>query len=358
MVGVYPAYQLRYLELLAHLPAGKLGPWAASGHDRAVKSPEGKGRLKEILDGWKSTGNLRLRQVVERYRRHARETIVGTSTPFGGGMNSNPLLPSWLNSPPGTPGSSPAQKPGVPVPATPPSNPAPPPPPEKRYTPGRKAFDKGARSSSHEDRERSFRKAAASYVSRASGGAAGASRRASSDKVAAGRLAGILLRAGADGSDIRQELRRLNLNTLAQRSIPEIFDALVDYICEPGGDLDQAYARDAYTEAVAAIPAEQMAQLDRPDLATIGLVLEHFITNTIMNRLLNAVGAGAITLPATASSAENLNDMFRDWIRGRVQDAMEAANGILREGQVATQIDKIYYAAYSILEAPADEGDQ
>lgn len=315
---------------------------------------------------------------------------MGTSTPFNGGKNSNPLLPSWLDDPSGDPGAPPAAPPaprapgqpghpqpnnpappgtppggpqpdapppGNPQPKTPPAAPAPPPPFDKRYTPGRKAFNKGARSGDSGDRERAFGRSASSYVSR-SGGGAGASARASSDRRAAGRLVDLLLRASAEGSDIRQELRRLDLASLAQRSTAEIFEALIDYVCEPGGDLDQAFVRDAYSEALHEVPKDMIDRLERPDSATINFVLERFITNTIMSRLLNAVGNGAITLPETAASAVSLNDSFREWILGRVQDAMEATKGVFRVGQVSAQIDRIYETAYGILEkAGQDEGD-
>lgn len=278
---------------------------------------------------------------------------MGTSTPFNGGKNSNPLLPSWLDDPSGDPGAPPAPpappepgQPGQPQPSnpppggpppdapppggpptqTPPAAPAPPPPSDKRFTPGRKAFNKGARSGDSGDRERAFGRSASSYVSR-SGGGAGASARASTDRRAAGRLVDLLMRAGAEGSDIRQELRRLDLASLAQRSTAEIFEALID-------------------------------RLERPDSATINFVLERFITNTIMSRLLNAVGNGAITLPETAASAVSLNDSIREWILGRVQDAMEATKGVFREGQVSAQIDRIYETAYGILErAGQHDGD-
>jgi hypothetical protein len=205
---------------------------------------------------------------------------MGTSTPFGGGNNSNPLIPSWLDKPAGTPGTGPATPaPGTQPTApgeTQPAIPAAPAPTITRFTPGRKAFNKGARSGDSDDRERSFRRAASSYVSRTSGGAAGATARASSDREAAGRLADFLLRAGADGSDIRQELRRLNLDSLAQRSTAEIFDALIDYVCEPGGDLDQAFVRDAYAEALDQVPDDMVDQLERPNAYTIRFLVGAF----------------------------------------------------------------------------------
>jgi hypothetical protein len=133
---------------------------------------------------------------------------------------------------------------------------------------------------------------------------------------------------------------------------------LIDFVCEPGGDLDQAFVRDAYSEALHEVPKEMIDRLEHPDSATINFVLERFITNTIMSRLLNAVGNGAITLPETATSSVSLIDSFREWILGHVQDAMEATGGVFREGQVSTQIDRIYETAYGILErAGHDKGD-
>lgn len=296
---------------------------------------------------------------------------MGTSTPFGGGNNKNPLIPSWLNDPsgspgvapaaPGTPPTAPPTAPGQPGPGKPgtqhqptqPAGYAPGAPPLPRFTNARKAFNKGARSSDSGERTRSFGRAASNFISR-SGGARGAAARASLDRSSASTLAQLLLRAGAEGSDIRQELRRLNLDSLAQRSTAEIFDALIDYVCEPGGDLDQAFVRDAYAEALDLVPDDMIDSLERPDAETIRFVLEHFITNTIMSRLLNAIANGAITIPETATSAVDLRDQFRDWIHGRVQDAMEATNGVFREGEVVAQINRIYEAAYSNLESSGD----
>lgn len=284
---------------------------------------------------------------------------MGTSTPFKGGKNTDPLIPTWLDQSGGAgddpsphapspdqppPSSSPASPP-----VTPPAVPAPSPPAPNRYTSGRKQFNAGARSSDQGDRERAFGRAARAYVSKTAGGSGRATRLSSSDRKSATRLASVLLRAGADGSDIRQELRRLNLDSLANRPIGEIYAALVDFICEPGGNIDQAYARDAYLEAVSEIPETMNDKLERPDAATINFILERFIANTIMNRILNAIGNGVITLPESGPSAKDLHAQFQQWIQGKVQDSMAGTNGVLRPAQVGKQIDSIYSDAYAIL---------
>ncbi|MBX8802036.1 Qat anti-phage system ATPase QatA [Pseudochrobactrum asaccharolyticum] len=58
-------FESRYLELLEQLPAEKLGSWAAAGHDRAVKTPDGKTRLSKIVEGWKTTGSESLKSMIQ-----------------------------------------------------------------------------------------------------------------------------------------------------------------------------------------------------------------------------------------------------------------------------------------------------
>jgi hypothetical protein len=60
-----PEFENRYLELLTQLPAGKLGGWAASGHGRAVKTPSGQAHLKQIIQGWKTTGGESLKSMIQ-----------------------------------------------------------------------------------------------------------------------------------------------------------------------------------------------------------------------------------------------------------------------------------------------------
>lgn len=279
---------------------------------------------------------------------------MGTSTPFGGGKGDNPLLPSWLSGGDGgtAAGGAGKQSPASPgsgngPSATPSAQPAAPSPNKNRYRGGRRLLNAAAKASTSDDRSRGFANAARSYVKTASGGSRVATARAAPDRRAASKLASFLLGAGAEGSDIRQELRRLNLESLANRTTEEIFFALVDYICEPGGDLDEAYARNAYIDAICEIPDGMKGRLERPDAETINFILERFIANTVTKRIENAIGNDMITLPETGLSARELQRLFQDWVSGRVKDAMAEIGGVLRQDQVRSQIDMIYEEAYA-----------
>jgi hypothetical protein len=71
LVNKVPAFEGRYLELLFHLPAQKLGRWAEGGHDRAVQTEVGKRRFREILENWKTTGSEELKTAIRSRERRA-----------------------------------------------------------------------------------------------------------------------------------------------------------------------------------------------------------------------------------------------------------------------------------------------
>jgi hypothetical protein len=296
---------------------------------------------------------------------------MGTSTPFGGGSGKDPLIPSWLgggeagahtSQAPAIPAASPAASGQVPNPASPPgappSPPGPQPPPgvpefspfDQRFRQPRTAFNKYARSGGSD--KRNFAKAIASYVSRAGGGSKTAARRMASDKRAATRLGNILSQAGESG--IREILPSLNLDALANRPIAEIYASLVDVICEPGGDLDQAFPRDAYLEAVAEIIELNPADLEKPSPETVAFIMERFIGNTIFDRILNAIGNGLITLPSSVSAVKDMDKSFREFVRGAVSDALNEIGRVFNSGQMKTVIDGVYDRSLAVLQVHAE----
>jgi hypothetical protein len=309
---------------------------------------------------------------------------MGTSTPFGGGNNKNPLIPSWLGggdgagpppggappasaNPAGVPGPAGSPSPGIPgapgvpgqnqIPGFPPvvphQNPATPPeysPFDQRFRGSRTTLNRYARSGGGDARV--FGHAVASYVSKGGGGSKTAARRMASDRRAASRLGAILTQAGQSG--IRDVLRTLNLDALANQSIADIYASLVDVICGPGGDLDEAFPRDAYLEAVAEILDEAPADLEKPSPETISLIMERFIGNTIFDRILNAIGNGLITLPSSVSVVKAIDKSFREFIRGAVSDALNEIGRVLNSGQMKTVIDGIYERSLAILQTQAE----
>jgi hypothetical protein len=302
---------------------------------------------------------------------------MGTSTPFGGGNGKNPLIPSWLGSgdggappsgappAPGNPGNptapagpgSPGGPGQSPIPGFPPATPSQTPPVAPEYSPFDQRF-RGSRTTINRyarkggGDKRALGHAVASYVSRVGGGSKTAARRMASDQRAATRLGAILTQAGQSG--IREVLRTLNLDALANRSVPDIYASLVDVICGPGGDLDEAFPRDAYLEAVAEIVDEDPIDLEKPSPETISLIMERFIGNTIFDRILNAIGNGLITLPGSVSAVKAIDRSFREFVRGAVSDALNEIGRTFNSSQMKTVIEGIYERSLSILQVQAE----
>ena len=304
---------------------------------------------------------------------------MGTSTSFGGSSGRNPLIPSWLGSgnggdaaaatagpaSPGIPGGASQSTPASlgetgqrsPTPGSSPTLSSQGPlgspeysPFEQRFRGSRTTFNRYARSGGSDTK--GLGHAVASYISKGGGGVQTTARRMASERRAATQLGSILTRAGQSG--IREVLRTLNLDALANQSIADIYASLVDVICGPGGDLDEAFPRDAYLEAVAEVLEESPADLDQPSSETIALVMERFIGNTIFDRILNAIGSGLITLPDSVSGVRAIDRSFREFVRGAVSDALSEAGRVLNSDQMRTTIDGIYERSLAILQTHAE----
>jgi hypothetical protein len=281
---------------------------------------------------------------------------VGTSTGFGGGKNTNPLIPTWLGDEPNN------LKPSIPSDVQSTSNPdessqpamlvvnvpqdiiaIPTTPVENRFNGSRRSFTSLIKSGTLD--KSGLRKAISSYVSKAAGGSRNAAKRMSSERSAGVRLGSILASASQIG--IKEVIKNLNLHNLANRSTAEIYAALVDTICEPGGDLDESYTRDAYIDAVIEImETEKTLDLDKPNAEAVAIMMEIFVSNTIINRIMNDVAAKIILLPDDPEIVFKMESQLKDFVRGVVSDEVVKANGVFTK----QNIDKLYERSFAVLQ--------
>lgn len=279
---------------------------------------------------------------------------MGTSTPFRGGRNDNPLIPSWIGGGDGGTGAgagpgAPAD-PGQPSPGQPLPGQAQPP---RRYTGPRSSFTRFTRSGG-EDR-RALGRAVSSYVKRTGGGAAASSRRMAAERSATASLAGLLSRASVAPGGIREVVRALNFGELAERPIPDIYAALVDYICPPDGDLDDAHARDAYLEAVNEVMQNQPPDLEKPSPETVRDIIGKFIANAVNQRIVTAIGTNIVSLPTNPDDIRAVEKDLKDFVRGCVAETMDEFQGDFDIAGLGPEIDAIFERALEILDDRGDE---
>ncbi len=293
---------------------------------------------------------------------------MGTSTPFGGPKNSNPLLPSFLNEPDGTPVADPTPD-GLGPPANDPQqlqevqqpqDPRQPPPPnDKRFQAARRSFNAYARSGGTDERARG--RALRSFVRRAGGGTTRTSQRMAVERGATANLVGLLNRAGEAAGGIREVLRALDLGALVAAPIETIYAALVDIICPPNGDLDDSHARDAYLDAVTDVIDRGYEDIERPSADTILAIVGTYITNVIHVRVVNTIANGMVTLPDDTAQVTTADDGMKDFIGGCVADTLREFDGPLPVDGLQATIDDLYLRAIEIFEHRADaqaEGEE
>ncbi len=289
---------------------------------------------------------------------------MGTSNPFGGGNNRNPLIPDWVggggDGPPAPPG---APDGGGPDGDNPEGRDGGDPPAPNRFQSARTNFFKFAKAGGDSGgtgggggngrgrSNRNMRRAIGSFVGKASGGAHRAAQRMAAERSATASLGRILSDAGTAG--IQETVRRLGFAQLAALPVPDIYAALVDVICEPGGELDESFAREAYIKALTEISGTQ-ADLERPTPETTASFLASFITNAIENRLLNAIGNKVVSVPIDVASVQNVEQQINDYIRGKVNDAMSEAGEDFPIDLIVSTIDDIYDRSLDLLQDVQD----
>jgi len=310
---------------------------------------------------------------------------MGTSSPIPLVKNGNPLLPSWLEDPAAPVDGDGEASPDAPVdghdddapgaPAAeggsdgplfdpPPDGVGPPdpsaapndgddfdaPPFGASFTAGRSNFTRFAKS--HGEDRRAMGRAARSFVRSAAGGAHTAGRRMASERRAAGAVSRLLSAAAAPGG-IREFVRTENLAHLADRPVQEIYAALVDYVCPPDGSLDDAYARDAYLEAVAELTDAQH-DLEQPTAATAREFMASFVANAVRLRIINSIANGVLTMPADLEIARAIDAGLMDFIRGCVNDVLADAVDVIQVDAFRQEIDDIFERVFVFV---GDRGD-
>ena len=296
---------------------------------------------------------------------------MGTSNPFPGGRNDDPLIPRWIPQAPQDGDRDPADpegdEPALPndgvqrpdpgpantpdrdpnrapvVPGVPPGLQRPP----KRYTGPRSNFTKYTKSGG--DDRRALGRAASAFVSRTGGGPATAARRMAAERSAAAALGNVLSRASVASGGIREIVRTLNFGTLADRPVQDIYAALVDHVCPPDGDLDDAHAREAYLEAVNEVMQDQPADLERPTPELVRNIVGKFIARAVNQRILNAIGAGIVSVPENLNQVRAVQDGLFDFVQGCVVDTMAEFAGNFRAADLRPEIDAIFERAFEII---------
>lgn len=283
---------------------------------------------------------------------------MGTSKCYGG--PSSGLVPSFVDDPspptqprPPAPAPTAPTAPGVPAPQSPPATPGTPRPQPRPDTQGtgslgsvRGNFTRFARTGSRS----SLGSALSGYVHGGTGGAQRAARRMGSSRAVAGGLLGVIRDFQRVGP--AETLRQLNLSGLAAQPAADVFVAILEFICPPGGAVDDAIARQAMVETIGDLAEAGVGSFDTLTPEQLQDVFLDFISRSIEGRVMADLGGRGITLPDDIAAVESAQAQLHDFIegatRGQLAGRLEGVERLSDRG-IEGVVNKIYETAFELI---------
>jgi hypothetical protein len=288
---------------------------------------------------------------------------MGTSGSSSGSDSGTPLVPTWLDEPssgdlpcsdnPNDGGGDDGQttqsdgkddKPKPPI--TPASQP-------ERFRGARTNFSRFAGSGGSD--QRALKRAVRDYVRKGTNGSAAAVQRMGTSRAAASNALGVFRGIQRDG--VKETLRSLNLQNFEGLGVQDVFIGLTEVICQDGGAVDEAIARDAWLETIAELDKFGIADLDSLSSDQIKEVFLSFISHTVEARLYQEIGVNGFTFTENMNDIDGFDGQFRDYIERTVRDSFTsdlAQISQMSDENIRGIVDNTYLEAWNLLELLGD----
>lgn len=258
---------------------------------------------------------------------------MGTSTHNPGQKGSTPLVPSWLD-------DENSEKSSIPQIADP-----------ERFKVPRGDFTRyinsGGRNSA------TMKRATSNYVRQSLGGSRNATIRLGTARQSTAKLFDLVNSFSRSG--ISNTEKQYALGNLIGKQADEVFRNIVDFVCPDGGTTDEGIARSSYIETIIDMPELGEVKIEDMGINQFSVFLKTYMSNVIMERLLNDIGNKSIVLPDDIDTVNYIQGQVKEYIDGAVSDSfamleLESKLGKISTTQTQGITDSVYERAYSILE--------
>jgi hypothetical protein len=172
-----------------------------------------------------------------------------------------------------------------------------------------------------------------------------------SSRAAAGGIAGLARNFATQGPT--EALRPFNLENLAGSPAVDVFVALTDALCPPGGTIDEAIARDAMLETIAALAAEGVGNFDEMTQEDLQEFFIGVVSRSIEGKILNEVGTNSIRVSPDLAAVERAQRMLHDFVDGCVRDRFATSGSSLADvssQQIDNFVSDLYGAAFDLMQ--------
>lgn len=286
---------------------------------------------------------------------------MGTSKSYGGPTSG--LVPSWVDDPvpAGAPGLHPGPpQPGMPgSPLSPPGQPPGPTQPQPRPDTSGAGSLGGARGNfsrfSRTGSRSSLGRALSDYVRSGTGGPRRAARRMGASRAVGAGLLGVVRDFQHLGPV--ETLRKLNLAGLAGRPAADVFLAIIEVVCPPGGAVDEAIARQAMLETIGDMADAGIGGFDALTPEQLREFFLDFIARSIECRVMADIGGRGIRLPDDVAAVEHAQSQLHDFISGCTRGALSSRlDGIehLADREIQEVVNQIYEVAFDLVAAAGE----
>jgi hypothetical protein len=152
--------------------------------------------------------------------------------------------------------------------------------------------------------------------------------------------------------------RNFNLAELAGRPSTEVFMRIAEFICPPGGAVDQAIAREALYDTIAEHAEAGLGNFDEMTPAQLREFFLDFVAYSIEGRVMADLGGRGITLPDSIAAVEHAQRQLHDFVVGCTRSELpKHLDGLARanDAEVNRIANRIYEASFDLIAATAEE---
>jgi len=151
--------------------------------------------------------------------------------------------------------------------------------------------------------------------------------------------------------------RHLNLPGLAGQPATDVFVAITEFVCPPGGSVDEAIARQAMLEAIAELADAGVGNFDALTPEQLNEFFLAFVARSLEGRVMADLGARGITVPGSVEAVENAQQQLHGFVAGCTRTALTGRlDGLdrLSDRDVVSVVNGIYEASFELVVAAGE----
>ncbi|MBI2842115.1 MAG: hypothetical protein HYX78_01810 [Armatimonadetes bacterium] len=137
----------------------------------------------------------------------------------------------------------------------------------------------------------------------------------------------------------------------------DVFIGLTEVVCRDGGLVDEAIARDAWLETIAALDQFGIDNLGTLSTEQVQEIFLSFVAHTVEARLYQEIGVNGFSLAEDLGDIQGFDEQFRGYIERSVRDSfggdLTQLSNMSDQG-VREVVDRTYLDAWNLLQVLGD----